>query len=137
MQPTAQAPAEPPRPAPIQQPTLGAVAAQGQPDPFALAAEANGVREPQPRRGNSLLERVTGAGKRLMTPKEAVEPRPQPQQQQLEQPQQQKHPIFLQAVSPTPPLQARTDWTALQRFFVDQQPFFSPLRRLIFTKNFI
>ena len=82
MQPSAQAPVEPARPAPIQQPTLGAVAAQGEPDPFTLAAEANGVREPAPRRGNSLLERVTGAGKRLMTPKETVEPRPQPQQQQ-------------------------------------------------------
>jgi len=87
---TADKPYMPPRPAqptmateplkappPVQQPTLGAVAAPGEPDPFALAAEANGLREPAARRGNSLLERVTGAGKRLMTPKETAEPRAQ------------------------------------------------------------
>ncbi len=82
MQPSAAQPAQEPvrqAPPPVQQPTLGAVASPGEPDPFALAAEANGVREPQARRGNSLLERVTGAGKRLMTSKETVEPRQQQQ----------------------------------------------------------
>ena len=74
------APVPPPveQPAP-KQPTLGGLTAPGEADPFALAAQANGVRDPAPRRGNSLLERVTGAGKRLMTPKDAA-----PQQQPLQ-----------------------------------------------------
>ena len=77
MQPSA-AP-EPMKASTAQQPTLGGAAHSGQPDPFTQAAEANGLREPPARRGNSLLERVTGAGKRLMTPKETVEPRLQQQ----------------------------------------------------------